>query len=76
MLVTKQYKFLMNILYLEQNKTYSKHLTYAKMESSFGIFWVPEEAYGINSNMTFGYKRYFDEDKTNGSHKRFSNSRW
>ncbi len=29
----------------------------------FGIFWVPEEAYGINSNMTFGYKRYFDEDK-------------
>lgn len=29
----------------------------------FGIFWVPEKAYGINSNMTFGYKRYFDEDK-------------
>ena len=29
----------------------------------FGIFWVPEEAYGINSNMTFGYKRYWDEDK-------------
>ena len=22
-----------------------------------------EKAYGINSNMTFGYKRYFDEDK-------------
>ena len=29
----------------------------------FGIFWVPEKAYGINSNMTFGYKRYFDDDK-------------
>lgn len=29
----------------------------------FGVFWVPEEGYGINSNMTFGYKRYFDEDK-------------
>lgn len=29
----------------------------------FGMFWVPEKAYGINSNMTFGYKRYFDDDK-------------
>ena len=29
----------------------------------FGIFWVPEKAYGINSNLTFGYKRYFDDDK-------------
>jgi len=29
----------------------------------FGMFWVPEKGYGINSNMTFGYKRYFDEDK-------------
>ncbi len=29
----------------------------------FGIFWVPELAYGINSNMAFGYKRYYDEDK-------------
>ncbi len=29
----------------------------------FGMFWVPQKAYGINSNMTFGYKRYFDDDK-------------
>ena len=28
----------------------------------FGIFWVPEKAYAINSNLQFGYKRYFDED--------------
>lgn len=30
----------------------------------FGIFWVPEKAYAINSNMAFGYKKYFD-DKEN-----------
>lgn len=29
----------------------------------FGMFWVPQKAYGINSNLQFGYKRYFDEDK-------------
>ena len=29
----------------------------------FGMFWVPEKAYAINSNMTFGYKKYFDDDK-------------
>ena len=28
----------------------------------FGMFWVPEKAYAINSNMQFGYKKYFDED--------------
>lgn len=27
----------------------------------FGMMWVPEKAYLINSNMQFGYKRYFDE---------------
>ena len=27
-----------------------------------GIFWQPEESYGINSNMNFGMRRYFDED--------------
>ena len=26
-----------------------------------GIFWQPEE-YGINTNMNFGMRRYFDED--------------
>ena len=28
----------------------------------FGMYWVPEKAYAINSNMQFGYKRYFDEN--------------
>lgn len=28
----------------------------------FGMMWVPEKAYCINSNMQFGYKKYFDED--------------
>lgn len=28
----------------------------------FGMLWVPEKAYAINSNMQFGYKKYFDED--------------
>ena len=27
----------------------------------FGMFWLPEKAYAINTNMTFGYKKYFDE---------------
>ena len=27
----------------------------------FGIYWVPEKAYLINSNMQFSYKKYFDE---------------
>jgi HK97 family phage major capsid protein len=28
----------------------------------FGMYWVPEKGYAINSNMQFGYKKYFDED--------------
>lgn len=28
----------------------------------FGIYWVPEKAYAINTNLQFGYKRYFDEN--------------
>ena len=27
----------------------------------FGMYWVPENAYLINSNMQFSYKKYFDE---------------
>lgn len=30
----------------------------------FGMMWIPEKAYLINSNMQFSYKKYFDE-KTN-----------
>lgn len=28
----------------------------------FGMMWVPEKAYLINSNMQFSYKKYFDEN--------------
>ena len=28
----------------------------------FAMMWIPEKAYAINSNMQFGYKKYFDED--------------
>lgn len=28
----------------------------------FGMMWVPEKAYAINTNMQFGYKKYFDEN--------------
>lgn len=28
----------------------------------FGMLWVPEKAYAINSNMQFSYKKYFDEN--------------
>lgn len=26
------------------------------------LYWVPQKAYAINTNMQFGYKRYFDEN--------------
>lgn len=29
----------------------------------FAMYWVPSKAYGINSNMEFATKRYFDEEK-------------
>lgn len=28
----------------------------------FGMFWVPEKAYAFNTNMAFGYKKYYDDD--------------
>ena len=28
----------------------------------FGMYWVPEKAFLINSNLQFSYKKYFDED--------------
>ena len=27
----------------------------------FGMYWVPEKGYAINTNMRFSYKKYFDE---------------
>lgn len=29
----------------------------------FGMYWVPEKAYAINTNLQFSVKRYFDEEK-------------
>ena len=29
----------------------------------FGIYWVPEKGYAINTNLEFYVKRYFDEEK-------------
>ena len=29
----------------------------------FGMYWVPEKAYAINTNLEFAVKRYFDEEK-------------
>jgi HK97 family phage major capsid protein len=29
----------------------------------FAMYWVPNKAYGINSNLEFATKRYFDEEK-------------
>lgn len=29
----------------------------------FGIYWVPEKAYAINTNLDFIVRRYFDEEK-------------
>lgn len=29
----------------------------------FGMYWIPEKAYAINSNLEFTVKRYFDDEK-------------
>lgn len=29
----------------------------------FGMFWVPEQAYAINTNLEFSIERYYDRDK-------------
>lgn len=34
----------------------------AKANEYFGMYWVPEKAYAMNSNMQFSYKKYFDEN--------------
>lgn len=34
----------------------------ASTNDYFGMYWVPEKGYAINTNLQFGYKKYFDED--------------
>lgn len=58
----KQYKF-NEYPVLRTEQDLFKSFDLCENGEYFGMFWVPEKAYGINSNMTFGYKRYFDEDK-------------
>ena len=35
----------------------------AEANEYFGMYWVPEKAYAINSNLEFAVRRYFDEEK-------------
>lgn len=35
----------------------------AAADDYFGMLWVPEKAYAINTNLEFAVKRYFDEEK-------------
>lgn len=34
----------------------------AAKDDYFGMLWVPEKAYSVNTNLEFSYKKYFDEN--------------
>lgn len=48
------------VIFVEENGI--KSFDSASTGEYFGIYWVPEKAYLINSNMQFSYKKYFDEN--------------
>lgn len=48
------------VVFVEENGL--KSFDTASAGDFFGIYWVPEKAYLINSNMQFSYKKYFDEN--------------
>lgn len=48
------------VIFVEENGI--KSFDTASTGDYFGIYWVPEKAYLINSNMQFSYKKYFDEN--------------
>lgn len=48
------------VIFVEENGI--KSFDTATAGEYFGMYWVPEKAYLINSNMQFSYKKYFDED--------------
>lgn len=50
-----------NVVLVEEGSSI-KNFDDANADEYFGIYWVPEKAYAINTNMQFGYKRYFDEN--------------
>lgn len=49
-----------NVVFVEEGGI--KSFDTAAAGDYFGIYWVPEKAYLINSNLRFSYKRYFDEN--------------
>lgn len=34
----------------------------AAKDDYFGMLWIPEKAYSVNTNLEFSYKKYFDEN--------------
>lgn len=48
-----------NVVFVEEGGI--KSFDTAVAGEYFGMMWVPEKAYAINSNMTFSYKKYYDE---------------
>lgn len=51
-----------NVVFVEEGGI--KSFDTASANDYFAMYWVPEKAYAMNSNMQFSYKKYFDE-KTN-----------
>lgn len=50
-----------NVVLVEEGASI-KNFDDAAAGEYFGIYWVPEKAYAINTNMQFGYKKYFNEE--------------
>lgn len=59
---TIECKFWAKNVVLVEESTSLKNFDDATAGQIFGIYWVPEKAYAINTNMQFGYKKYFDEN--------------
>lgn len=49
------------VVFIEEG-TSIKNFDDAAAGEYFGIYWVPEKGYAINTNLRFGYKKYFDEN--------------
>ena len=49
------------VVFIEEG-TSIKNFDDAAAGEYFGIYWIPEKAYAINTNLRFGYKKYFDEN--------------
>lgn len=51
-----------NVLFVEEGQGI-ENFDDADDGEIFGLYWVGEKAYAINTNMEFAVKRYFDEEK-------------